>query len=563
MGRVRKNSDDGSDRSAPSSEGPDGPYFFPPLALQRRTFCVEVLKKEGIKSLVDLGCGEGSLLGLLTQPASHLDDFPPIIPPPPIPLSTSPNVPEVSRMSPVKERSASVQTFASESETVKSDETSEIVNEAELYHILRRVPAPALYETQLHLRKIYGLDLLEDRLKLAAQSTAPPSPIAGSGLFGLATRWEPLTVELWLGSLIHFNQNFQDAECIVMSEVIEHLSPKVLDKCIPIVFGAYNPRVIVITTPNHDFNRYFDPTSPQSANHRFLDPTGRTSRVFRDDDHKFEWTEEEFKQWSDQTSQQYDFDVEITGCGSYTNYFGRYSMDSSPHTSSEPKQVQAQSKILPPPPNPDRFFATQCAIFRKRYPNESERQARSFQRSALTFHPPSAFDQPRVFQTHVHPISPYADRPVRSSMILDEVRDVFRNSSRTSLDLRELWFGYRPIAEMSGGRVIFLVNVLVKAKREWSLKINESRRGLDAVVVEWILPVFSTLNSEDKSSDHEYSSSISSDNERSSQRWRNGEVIDEVDPSELVNKISKMRGWDDDDDDDDIQSEAQKNLSRQ
>ncbi|EGG13160.1 uncharacterized protein MELLADRAFT_32370, partial [Melampsora larici-populina 98AG31] len=133
---------------------------------------------------------------------------------------------------------------------------------------------------------------------------------------GSQSRWEPLTVELWHGSLIHYNKNFKGVDCIVMSEVIEHLSPEVFDKFIPIVFAMYNPRVIVITTPNHDFNRYFDTSSPQSASYRFPDPTGRTSRIFRDDDHKFEWTEDEFKGWCDKTSQEYEYDVEITGCGS-------------------------------------------------------------------------------------------------------------------------------------------------------------------------------------------------------------------------------------------------------
>jgi hypothetical protein len=56
----------------------------------------------------------------------------------------------------------------------------------------------------------------------------------------------------------------------------------------PIVLGRYRPRIVVVTTPNYDFNALFPPPekgAPPNKNHT-LDPTGRTHRYFRDDDHK-------------------------------------------------------------------------------------------------------------------------------------------------------------------------------------------------------------------------------------------------------------------------------------
>lgn len=56
----------------------------------------------------------------------------------------------------------------------------------------------------------------------------------------------------------------------------------------PIVLGRYRPRIIVVTTPNYDFHSLFPdpgPGAPPNKN-RTPDPTGRTNRIFRDDDHK-------------------------------------------------------------------------------------------------------------------------------------------------------------------------------------------------------------------------------------------------------------------------------------
>lgn len=61
---------------------------------------------------------------------------------------------------------------------------------------------------------------------------------------------------------------------------IEHLEPNVLAHVIQAVFGNLRPSLVVITTPNADFNILFP------------DFTG-----FRHWDHKFEWTQEEFHCW--------------------------------------------------------------------------------------------------------------------------------------------------------------------------------------------------------------------------------------------------------------------------
>ncbi len=61
---------------------------------------------------------------------------------------------------------------------------------------------------------------------------------------------------------------------------IEHLDPDVLEKVPQSVFGVLQPRTVIITTPNADYNVLFP---------------GFTG--FRHYDHRFEWTRKQFRAW--------------------------------------------------------------------------------------------------------------------------------------------------------------------------------------------------------------------------------------------------------------------------
>ena len=126
---------------------------------------------------------------------------------------------------------------------------------------------------------------------------SPPSPTASFPPF--QPRWEPLQTELWLGGIEKYNSRFEGYEAIMCLEVIEHLDPTVLSRFGVVTMGTYRPRLLLVTTPvgtlsvshaspndtlsqNFDFNAKF----PRQADNDFskvgfVDPTGRTERVFR------------------------------------------------------------------------------------------------------------------------------------------------------------------------------------------------------------------------------------------------------------------------------------------
>lgn len=61
---------------------------------------------------------------------------------------------------------------------------------------------------------------------------------------------------------------------------IEHLYPETIENVPYNIFGFMKPKVAMFTTPNSECNVLFN-----------------MKEKFRHDDHKFEWTREQFEEW--------------------------------------------------------------------------------------------------------------------------------------------------------------------------------------------------------------------------------------------------------------------------
>lgn len=450
--------------------------------------------------VVELGCGEGGLLADLCQPSPHLDDFPPFLPPP---VSVDSGTPSsdgsaghnasgftLSSISSVGESSPVIQGRPSPRLTPEAEGPADSVVESRL-GILRSVPYPTLAERNHHVQRLYGLDIRPDVLARAAKATAPPE--AGDAQTDWYRprweRWSSLRLELWQGSLDRFNEAFESAECFVASEVIEHLPDDVLKKFAPIVLGKYDARIVVVTTPNYDFNRYFpsaDAKNGEEDKHRVPDPTGRTDRFFRDDDHKFEWTQAEFQAWARQAADEHGFDVEFSGCGSYSNYFGGYSMVSSDQPA-RPKPAPRPDA----PADPDSFFATQCAVFRRQFGHDAERSPRSPRPFVLPFLSASGhrLSPQRLYASHDHRAHPRAGKPRSASTIRKTLEGILDEWRQKEAALGTLWNASAGLREHAGGEVVRVVEAVVLAKdadpkTRWSVEVREGR-GVDAVWLVW------------------------------------------------------------------------------
>ncbi|NXA49132.1 HENMT methyltransferase, partial [Nothocercus julius] len=107
-----------------------------------------------------------------------------------------------------------------------------------------------------------------------------------------------LTVTLHHGSVAHKDPCMLGFDLITCIELIEHLEESELEKFPEVVFGFMAPAMVVISTPNSDFNPLLPGVTP-----------------FRHPDHKFEWNRAEFQRWALNIARCYDYSVEFTGVG--------------------------------------------------------------------------------------------------------------------------------------------------------------------------------------------------------------------------------------------------------
>ncbi|CAH1801211.1 unnamed protein product [Owenia fusiformis] len=112
-------------------------------------------------------------------------------------------------------------------------------------------------------------------------------------------RKDPLVMRTYQGSVIDYDARCIGYEAITMIEIIEHLESDVLNKVPQNVFGTLHPRIVIVTTPNSDFNVLFP------------DLEG-----FRHWDHKFEWSRDEFRNWCEEIIAIYPYMVRYEGIGS-------------------------------------------------------------------------------------------------------------------------------------------------------------------------------------------------------------------------------------------------------
>lgn len=107
-------------------------------------------------------------------------------------------------------------------------------------------------------------------------------------------------VELIHGSLMYCDKRLKGYDAAVLCEVIEHMDEPRLSAMERAVFGAAKPTVVIVTTPNSEYNVMWETLAAGSMRHR---------------DHRFEWTREQFRVWSAAVCARYGYSCEFRGVG--------------------------------------------------------------------------------------------------------------------------------------------------------------------------------------------------------------------------------------------------------
>lgn len=99
-------------------------------------------------------------------------------------------------------------------------------------------------------------------------------------------------VQLQMGSLTYGDRRWSGYDAATLVEVIEHIDPPRLSALELSLFGAAQPRLIIVTTPNREYNALFETL-----------PAGKV----RHPDHRFEWTRAEFEAWGNRVAETYGY----------------------------------------------------------------------------------------------------------------------------------------------------------------------------------------------------------------------------------------------------------------
>ncbi|CAK0763143.1 hypothetical protein CVIRNUC_003028 [Coccomyxa viridis] len=242
------------DWKQPPAQGLARKLFKVPMAQQRYAFVLNIIKMHRAQSVVDLGCGDGKLLEYLLQQDVQLKML------------------------------------------VGVDHNKELLQKAD-----RRVAG-------LQARWKQGSPSQSaTRLPTAAQQAfghllgcapehfaAPAKPHASVVLANIVDRVENQ------GAL----QSLQGPDVATMVEVVEHMDPDILAQVGQAVLGRLKPRVLVVTTPNCEYNPVL-----QRLGSSLL------CNGMRNSDHRFEWPRAVFQAWAEDLAGRFGYSVTFSGIG--------------------------------------------------------------------------------------------------------------------------------------------------------------------------------------------------------------------------------------------------------
>jgi 3' terminal RNA ribose 2'-O-methyltransferase Hen1 len=107
-------------------------------------------------------------------------------------------------------------------------------------------------------------------------------------------------IRLLHGSLMYRDARLTGFDAAAVVEVIEHLDAPRLAAFERVLFEFARPGLIVLTTPNAEYNVKWESL-----------PAGR----FRHKDHRFEWTRQQFRQWAELVSADHGYSVRFAPVG--------------------------------------------------------------------------------------------------------------------------------------------------------------------------------------------------------------------------------------------------------
>jgi small RNA 2'-O-methyltransferase len=135
-------------------------------------------------------------------------------------------------------------------------------------------------------QRLVGIDISPDALAIARRR------------LGLGYADDP-RITLLQASFAQADERLTGFDAAVLLETVEHINPHRLSAVESAVLSHYRPRIIIITTPNQEYNVLH----------------GLPHGVFRHPDHRFEWSRARFRAWARGIARRNDYTVTFGNIG--------------------------------------------------------------------------------------------------------------------------------------------------------------------------------------------------------------------------------------------------------
>ena len=112
---------------------------------------------------------------------------------------------------------------------------------------------------------------------------------------------------LMQAALTYRDKRFEGYDCACVIEVIEHLEQMRIAAFERVLFEFAAPKTVILTTPNREYNACYEHLHESGMRHP---------------DHRFEWTREEFRHWTESICRRFGYTCEISGIGDMDENYG-------------------------------------------------------------------------------------------------------------------------------------------------------------------------------------------------------------------------------------------------
>ncbi|KAL3512918.1 hypothetical protein ACH5RR_025635, partial [Cinchona calisaya] len=170
----------------------------------------------------------------------------------------------------------------------------------------------SLLDYPTHLEKIVGVDISQKSLTRAAKMLHSK---LNTKLEARVPSNRIKSAVLYEGSITSFDSRLCGFDIGTCLEVIEHMEENEASLFGDVVLSAFCPTILIISTPNYEYNVILQKSTPQNQEEDPDDKNQPQSYKFRNHDHKFEWTRSQFCDWAINLSKRHNYNVEFSGVG--------------------------------------------------------------------------------------------------------------------------------------------------------------------------------------------------------------------------------------------------------